>query len=446
MAKKQSQENEVVKRRQTRKEQLRARKTSQQTRQVRLGVFIVAGLIAAIMLIAAINELLIQPGRAVAEVGDEVITLREWQERVRYERAQRIILLENQLEAFGGDVGIIQQFSSQAIVQLLDEEAFGQGVLDAMIDEHLIRQAAEARGITVTDDEIDEEIGTIYNFYDGELPTPLPTATETIMPTPSLTPIPTQVITEVLPTNTPFPTPTVGPTNTPLPTATAVSVESFNEQFGEFVDRLDGLGADEDLFRTSIENALYREKLAEAIAEEEELSNTAPHVSFYRLTYNSEEEANEALAMIEAEGYVTVWNTVRSLLFDTSSTSTADASEIVWSTQETVENRMGGVIADTAFELPLETPSELIIEEGDAGRTYSILYVTGREERELTESQFAQLQQDRLASFLSNQLDVERFSSVYLGRAPRQPVLDPLFLEPPTPTPPIVVPSGDDGN
>lgn len=443
MAKKRNQEEkQVINRRQTRKEALKSRKLNEQNRQVQLGVLIVAGLILAILVFAGINEWLIQPSRAVANVNGEEITLSEWQNRVRYERAQLIILLENQLEAFGGDVGIIQQFSGQAIGQLLDEDAFGQGVLDAMVDETIIRQAAADRGITVTEADIDAEIGGIYNFFDGDVPTPMPAATETIMPTPSLTPIPTQVITELLPTLTPFPTATMRPTGTPAPTATAVSQESFDEQYSEFLARLDAFNTNEASFRSTIAQSLYRERLADAIAEEEELSTMAPHASYFNITFGTEEEANEALALIEADGYLTVWNTIRSLPFDPESTDTGDASEVVWRTQDSIEAIAGGLVADTVFELPINTPSELLIQESDVGNTYTIVMVSGREDRELTESQFEQLKQERLSSFLATELNVQRFFEVYNGRAPRTPVLDPLFLAPPTPTPAVPVNDG----
>lgn len=428
--------------RQNRREILKQRKLREQNRQVRIGVFIVGGLLLAIILIAVVSELIIQPSRPVAIVQGEEISLREWQERVRYERAQLIILLEDQLEAFGGDVGIIQQFAGQAIVQLVDEEAFGQTVLDTMVDEVLIRHAAEARGIAVSEAEVEARIGEIYSYFGGELPTPLPTATETIMPTPSLTPIPTAVITEVIPTSTPFPTPTLGPTNTPFPTATPVSQASFDEQYSEFIDRLNGFGIDEEMFRRVTEMQIYREKLQDALAEEEELPTEGPHASYFRLTFNSEEEANEAVAMIEEEGFLTVWNTISSLPPDPESGSTARANETLWRSRETVEAQAGDEIAEAVFSLDLNTPSELIAEEIDEETTtYSIVMVTGREVRDFTESQINQAKGAQLTSFLSTMGDVER-TTVSFNRAPRTPVLDPLFLAPPTATPEIAAPGG----
>lgn len=161
--------------RQSRKEVLLARKQAQQTRQIRLGVAVVGGLLLLLFLAAAINELVIAPGRAVAIVNGEEITLSEWQDRVRFERAQRIILLENQLEAFQGNVGVVQQFAGSVINELLQPEVLGQSALNQMIDETVIRQAAEERGITVTDADVDAEIRQDFNFFqrEGNCRTPL---------------------------------------------------------------------------------------------------------------------------------------------------------------------------------------------------------------------------------------------------------------------------------
>ena len=131
-----------------------ARKQAEQTRQVRLGVAVVGGLLLLVFLAAAINELFIAPNRPVAVINEENISLRDWQDRVKFERAQRIILLENQLEAFQGNVGVVQQFAGQAINDLLQSELLGQNALNQMIDETVIRQAAENANITKTADEV----------------------------------------------------------------------------------------------------------------------------------------------------------------------------------------------------------------------------------------------------------------------------------------------------
>ena len=425
--------------RQSRKEVLLARKQAEQTRQIRLGVVLVGGLLLLVFLAAAINELVIAPNRPVAIVNEEEISLSDWQDRVRFERAQRIILLENQLEAFQGNVGVVQQFAGQAINDLLQSELLGQNTLNLMIDEAVIRQAAEVRGITVTDADIDAEIGSTFNYFGGELPTPIPTATATVEPTPSVTPIPTAVITDVLPTNTPFPTVTLAPTGTPPPTATAVSAEAFAEEFDGLVAQFEELGVSEEQYRETVRNQLYRERLLEALAEEDEISEEALQASFFILQFQTEEEANEAAAMIESSDYLSVWNEIRSQPVDAASAPTAQATEVLWRTKQAVTTSLGDEVADVAFTLSTGEPSSVISRTVDAETNlFYIIQVSGRETRPLSSSELQTLKQNNLATFIDGQLTGNLELTEYdRGRTPTTPVLDPIFTTPPTATPPV---------
>ena len=121
---------------------------------MRIIVGAVGGLLAVILIFALIDAFIISPNRAVAEIDDTSISLTEWQERVRFERAQYINLLESQLEAFG-DVGTVQQFGGQYINELMEGEALGQSVLNTMVQDAIIAEEAANRGIEVTDEEIE---------------------------------------------------------------------------------------------------------------------------------------------------------------------------------------------------------------------------------------------------------------------------------------------------
>ena len=413
----------------SRKEVLVARKQAQQTRQIRIGVAIVGGLLLLVFLAAAINELVIAPNRPVAVVNEQEISLQEWQDRVVFERAQRIILLENQLEAFQGNVGVVQQFAGQAINDLLQTELLGTNALNQMIDEVVIVQAAQARGITVTDAELEEEIGQTFNFFGGELPTPFPTPTATIEPTPSITPIPTAVITEVVPTNTPLPTVTVGPTNTPAPTATAVSAESFQQEFGDLIAQFEALGVSEAQYREIVRTQIYRERLIEALTEEQELSDEAEQASFFVIQFETEEEANEAAGLIGASDYLSVWNEIRSIVPDPAAPSTSQASEILWRTQDAVATSLGPEVAEVAFDLSIGEPSELISRTVDAETTrYYLIQLSGKEVQPLSDSELQTLELENLAAFIDTQLTGNLTLTEYdRGRTPTSPVLDPLF-------------------
>ena len=426
--------------RQSRKEVLLARKQAEQTRQIRLGIAVVGGLLLIVFLAAIISELVIAPNRAVAIVNDEEISLSDWQDRVRFERAQRIILLNNQLEAFQGNVGIVQQFAGQTINELFQTEQLGQAALNQMIDEVIIRQAAEARGITITDEDVQTEIAATFNFFDGGLPTPFPTGTATVQPTPSITPLPTAVITDIVPTNTPSPTATLAPTSTPAPTATPVSAEAFQQEFSDFMTQFKDLGVSETQYREIVRSQLYRERLLEVLVDEDELSDEAIQASFFILQFDTEAEANEAAALVDAGDYLTVWNEIRSLPPDPASASTAVASEVLWRTQDATATNLGAEVADAAFSLPVGQPSEVISRTVDATTTtYYLIQVSGREERPLSASEYQTLQLENLAAFIDEQIVAGglELTEYDRGRTPTNPVLDPLFTTPPTATPPV---------
>jgi hypothetical protein len=437
MAKKRQDSESAGAQRQSRKEYLRSKREAKQKRQVYLVVAGVGGLLLLILIFALVNEYVLAPNRAVATINGEEISLREWENRVRYERAQRIIVLENQFAAFNGDVGLIQQFAGQQINELYAPEELGQIVIDTLVNEAVIRQAAQVRGIGVTEEEVDDFIGEAFNYFGGDSPTPLPTPTQTVMPTPSLTPIPTAVITEELPTNTPFPSPTVGPTTTPLPTATAVSQEAFEQEANDLFAQFQEMGVDEATYRSVVRAQIYLNKFSDALAEENDLPDEEEMVSFYLLSFNDEGEANAALDGIEAEGFLTVWNTSRSTPPDPEVATITNASEILWRRQEDLAN-IGTEVQTAVFELPLNTSSDILV-AADATTdtaTYYLVQVSGREVRPLSQNALDTEKRENLTSFLDSQiaggLEITEF---WRSRVPTQPVLDPKFLVPPTPDP-----------
>jgi predicted nucleic acid-binding Zn ribbon protein len=438
MAKKR-QRDELEQQRQSRKEILLARKQQQQTRQIRLAIMGVVALIAVVMVIGFVNELLIKPGQPVATVNGDQIIMSDWQERVQFQRAQIVIGLDDLANTFGQDIGLVQQYAGQQINLLIEPESMGQLVLEDLIDETLIRQAAEERGIVVSDADVDEAIQESFNYFGGSVPTAVPTATNTPIPTPSLTPIPTQVITEVLPTNTPLPTATTGPTSTPFPTATAVSQEAFQEDFRSTLSRFKGLGVSEGAYYAVVRASLYRERLTDAIAEERGLESEAEQASFFYISFEDEAEAQAALA--EGDDFLTVWNTIRSGAAEDAAESTASASEILWRAQDSVEELFGSEVAAAVFELPVDEPSDLLVKAGtteDALDTYYLIMVSGREVRALTEGAFNNLKQEELNVWIEEQrttADIVTFEERWRANVPTRPLLDPRFLIPPTAAP-----------
>jgi parvulin-like peptidyl-prolyl isomerase len=444
MAKKRE-DNKEERLRQSRKDVLIARQHDHQTRQIRLAVLGIVGLLAVIVLIGIVNELLIKPDSPVASNNDAGVARAVWQERVRFKSGHLILGSEDLAEAFGQDIGQVQQFAGQQITLLEDAPTLGQFVLDEMVDEELMRQAAEERGIQVSDEDIKKDIEEAFGFFGGAAPTPLPTATETPRPTPSLTPIVSEVISGDLPTTVPEPSPTTGPTSTPLPTSTPMSRDAFQENFEETMAQFKDLGTNESIFRDVVRAQLVEERLLDALALEAELPDEALQASFFYLLFDSQEEAEQAQSNIAAGDYLAVWNAIKNRPLESEpeeSPSIAIASEVLWRTQEDIASLYGLEVSEAVFNDPVNEPSTVLIVQAVDPETgsdqYYIVMVSGREMRPLSESVLNGARQQLLQTWLQNQ----RFDGVEIferwrANVPARPVLDRRFLVPPTPAPAI---------
>lgn len=429
--------------RQSRKEILLARRRERQTRQLRLLVLGVAGLLALIFIVAFIMVQVVTPRQPVAIVNGEEIAMRDWQDRVRFQRTQLVVGIDQLAEAVGGDIGQVQQLAGQQINLLMDPPTLGQAVLDEVINDRLIRQEAARRGIVVTDEDVQQEIEESFNFFSGASPTALPTPTETIMPTPSLTPIPTAVITEVVPTNTPFPTPTAGPTVTPQPTPTPVSAEAFQQDYQDLLDQFGRYNVTEAQFREIIRSQLYEERLREALAEEEGVPSEEEQVSFWYMAFDTLEQAEAARDRAIQEDFLTVWNTIRSEPVDPEGEPAGFASELLWRTRESVTTTLNEDIAEEAFTLPLNVPSRVLTlpaaTEEAADRFYVIM-VSGREVRPLTQATIDSRKEQLLQAWLEAQraTGVETLDR-WRANVPGRPILDSRYLVQPTAVPTVPV-------
>src|SRR4030095_16421257 len=123
--------------------------------------------------------------QTVAEVNGEKVSLGYWQQRVQMYRLNLLNTLQQYQyyqQSFGMDTSQQQQ---QITTQLQSDLYLGETTLNQIIDETLIRQEAEKRGITVTNAEVEEKMQNAYAFYPNG--TPSPTIPPTEFSTPTLT-------------------------------------------------------------------------------------------------------------------------------------------------------------------------------------------------------------------------------------------------------------------
>jgi len=221
----------------TRKESAHRRREDERNRRMLIGLGIVAGLLVLIIAAGVVQELVIKPRQPIATINGIRVSTADYAKRVRFAWFQE---------------------SQQQQQQATDPQSTSLQVLDQMVDEKLLREQAQQRGITVSADEISEALERSFG-YQRNTPTPSPTP-------------------QVSPTPLPSPTPGGSPTPTPLPTATPVSLTSYQDQLKDYVGKIKTAASfSEADLRALVEIDLLRDKLYEAVGKDVPITEEQVH-------------------------------------------------------------------------------------------------------------------------------------------------------------------------
>lgn len=277
-------------------------------RIIQIGTISVVAIVLVITLGGIILNTLIIPSSTIVTIDGQEISTSDFQRRVSFERFNRVQtynLYQNYL-SFTQDPATQQQIFGllQSIETELEKETIGTRVMNQMIDEIFVLEEAASRGITVSDQEVEDFFNSYFNYSpDGVLednsPTPEPTATLSE----------TQI---ALITPTPQPTPAEGEEAAPetepaaaAPAPTSVTEEEYNTQKAEFFDQLKEYDIDEEFFRNLIYVQLVREKLNEELAKgitpPEQDRVWARHILIQPDSEAEDEEAAKAEAQATAQ-------------------------------------------------------------------------------------------------------------------------------------------------
>jgi hypothetical protein len=258
----------------TRKEHRMRARDRERNRRLMIGVGIALGLAALVVVIGLVNEFVIKPNGSVATVGATKIVTRDFWKRVHLEQnqLQNQLIQYDQLERQFGGQGFFASQINQIQATLASPFTLGAEVLDRMIQEEVIRQEATARGITVTETEVDEALRQEVASGEGAVTAPQATATAEAnagatataaswTPTPEPT---VDVSATVTITATPLPTPE------PPPTPSILTDEQYQAGLTTLADNLDNIaGMSLAEYRQIVAARLLRERLSEAIAAEQ---------------------------------------------------------------------------------------------------------------------------------------------------------------------------------
>ncbi len=278
----------------------------QKTRMILYGFSGLLVIVMGVLLYGYVDINYLQLNKPVATVGGVEISAAEFESRVQIQRKQ---LLDNysQYIQFQQFMDVTQQL--QEIEYYLETPGvIGQGVLNQMINEEIVRQEAAKLGISVSPEELEKAIHGDFGYYpDGTLtptvtpaelatlaipeeafsvvtrtPTTGPTlegtstveltvvpsvettteadGTQTLESTATLQPTATATVTATA-TLVFTATPTTGPTTTATLTATPYTLEGFENQYATIVAGLDQFGMTDEGYRRFIEIRILQEKI-----------------------------------------------------------------------------------------------------------------------------------------------------------------------------------------
>lgn len=417
----------------TKKHLARDQREAKQTRLILIVTIIVAIVVLGLIIFGLVNQAIIRPRTPVAQVGEEVITVREFESYVQYTRVQMLnqsfqyYTFHQQFGEFGGN---FLQTAQSIALQLTQPVTLGREILDEMIGNLIIREEAARRGITVSGEEIDQAIQAAFGFFPEGTPTP--TVTATIQPTPTLsetqlalinTPTTSveeeQLEEEQLPFDEPDDAedftavdvvaepadpeieavePIIDPdfletpealatvTLTPTPYTTAI----FGQNIKDFNNLYRMYNFDIDDLREIFEVQLLREKLVAEITAD--LETVRSEVWARHILVESIEEAQEVLSRIdEGQDFFTLAEQ-----YSIDASNKERGGDLGWFD----ENTMVAEFSQVAFSLDIGEISDPV--ESMFG--FHIIQSLGKRESQIPPAEFAQKQQSAFNDWLNEQI------------------------------------------
>lgn len=322
------------------------------------------GIVVVILLIIGyglVTELVIKARRPVASMDGDIITTEQYQQRLYYQR----LLMRRQLEisqyyltqidpADETMQSIYQQFQSTVSnlqSQLAPSMAslLGKQVLDYMLEEELVRKEAQARNLTVSEDDVALTIEEIVG-YDR-------TVAETVTDT--------------------------------------TKIETFEKLYQDYSDNfLKPSRFPEQDFHTMVETNLLRDQLLAEIAAD--IPQTSEQVDPIFFAVDSEETGLALRERIElGEDPVALVEE-----FNNDDDDQTAGFELSWLPVGYLSAQLGPEIEQVAFNTPVGQAAAPTM--GSDGQYY-VVYIKGHEERPMDEATMQQMREDQYTTWLETQ-------------------------------------------
>lgn len=409
----------------------RAEREHEIQRWVILGTIAAVAIVVLLLAITFIYDQVITPNQVVLSVDGQNVNVSQFQRRVRLERYlrnQQLTQVVQTYTSFGyTEQQIVQQLQSQEpyatwIKELQVPDQMGLAMIDTIIEEQLIRNAAKERGITVSQADIDKQINQYFGY---EPPSAVGSeataeATATVTPTPTITPTP-----YVSPTPSPVPTATVTPEFTATPSATPLATLpptatlTTDETAKQFQDTRDSVfrtlrqqtGMSDADINSYFELQALRIALQDSIASD--ITTTGPFVDARHILVATEEEAQDVITAINAgESFADLAKAV-----STDTGSGANGGELGWSPATNYVKE---------FQEAVKTAEiDAIVGPVKTQFGYHIIQVRAREDRELTQDQIDNAKAGAFSTWLeeykTSKQAVTQTNSIWANFVPTTP-------------------------
>jgi peptidyl-prolyl cis-trans isomerase D len=438
----------------SKKHEVHLNREQTQKRNLLIGLVVTLVLIFGLIGYGLLDQLVLQGLKPVVTVGDTKISVNYFQRIVwlqRYILEQNHKDLASQYDAYRNDQFMayylgqqIQQYESQ--LSPANASQLGQVIMNRMVEDTLISQEAQKRGITASDAEINAYMQEkIFAFYANGTPTPAPSVTPfststlsplqltLVPPTATPTALPTEAQTATA-TATTAPTATAAAseqkatatpdiTATPAPTLTPFTQDGYNKLVTKYLAAGASYGITQDDIKNFLRGFILRDKLTAALSVDvkpEEEQVWARHILVADLnTANTVEQRLKAGESFES--------LAKELSTDTGSKD--KGGDLGWFGK----GKMVKEFEDVAYSLKIGAISEPV--KSQFG--YHIIQILGHEVRPVSQTELDSLKADKLSAWLSTQMAAVKvtYADNYLQVIPLDPALKEQDYIFPTPTP-----------
>jgi len=383
-----NQQSKVV----SKKHMARLQKERQQIRTIMYVTISIVVLVIILIGYGVLSQTVLRANQPVAKVGGESITTKAFEAHVRLTRQQMITQFQQYVQfaqMFGLDPNTDSTIGSalqQIQLQLDDTASLGESVLNQMVDNIIIRQEAEKRGITISAEEVDKAIQEAFGYFPNGTPTPTIVPTSIIFPTLNAT---ERALVPPSATPSPFPTATFAATSTPdmsatptaipsiTPSATPYTLDGYQSDYQLALDNYKSFGFSEADVRKLFEDDLYRIKLYAEITSEVPLTTDEVWARHILVLETEEDTANKVRQLLVNGGD---W-TELAIEYSIDTGSGSNGGDLGWFPR----GRMVTEFEDAAFSLEVGEISQPI--KSQFG--YHIIQVIGHdEERPITAEEY----------------------------------------------------------